>query len=179
MTALERPAFMLNVPIIIRQAERSDVSKLEWFGQFSHFRLLIRKAYREQVHGRRILLVADFNGFPVGQVIIQLNSTNPHIADGSTRAYLYSFRVLDLFQGMGIGTRLLSEAEMLLRDRGFSYTTLSVAINNPNAYRLYRRSGYYVLGQDPGRWSYMDQYGITHEVEEPCYIMEKNLIVMR
>jgi ribosomal protein S18 acetylase RimI-like enzyme len=179
MTALERPAFMLTVPIVIRQAERSDVNKLEWFGQYSHFRLLIRKAYREQVHGRRIMLVADFNGFPVGQVIIQMSSTNIRIADGSTRAYLYSFRVLDLFQGMGIGTRLLHEAEMLLRNRGFSYTSLSVAINNPDAYRLYRRNGYYVLGEDAGRWSYVDQYGITHQVEEPCRVLEKNLISLR
>ncbi|MBC8170227.1 MAG: GNAT family N-acetyltransferase [Anaerolineae bacterium] len=179
MTALERPAFVLSVPIVIRQAERSDVSKLEWFGQYSHFRQLIRRAYQEQAHGHRLILVADFNGFPVGQVIIQMRSTNSRIADGSTRAYLYSFRVLDLLQGMGIGTRLLHEAETLLRNQGFSYTTLSVAINNPNAYRLYRRNGYYVLGEDPGRWSYVDQDGITHQVEEPCRIMEKNLIRMR
>ncbi|HEX2620954.1 MAG TPA: GNAT family N-acetyltransferase, partial [Phototrophicaceae bacterium] len=175
MTALDHPVFMLQAPVTFRIAERADVIKLEWFGQFTHFRQLMRRAYHEQQHGRRMILVADFNGFPVGQVVIQLASNNIRIADGNTHAYLYSFRVMDLFQGMGIGTRLLHEAETLLTERGFKYATLSVAKDNMGAFRLYRRNGYYVIGEDPGHWSYVDQYGITREVVEPCRILEKRL----
>jgi ribosomal protein S18 acetylase RimI-like enzyme len=166
---------ILEIPITFRLATREDVPKLEWFGQFSHFRNLIRRAFKEQIRGKRMMLLADFNGFPIGQVFIQMESTNIDIADGISRAYLYSFRVMDLFQGRGVGTRLLYEAETLLIEKGFAYTTLSVAKDNPNALRLYQRNGYRIVGQDPGRWNYVDQYGITRYVEEPCYVMEKEL----
>lgn len=166
---------LIEIPINFRIAVREDVPKLEWFGQFTHFRSLIRRAYREQLRGRRLMLVADFNGFPIAQVFIQLESTNSDIADGISRAYLYSFRVMELFQGRGIGTRLLQEAEAILIEREFDSATLSVAKDNEKALRLYQRNGYRIVGQDPGRWNYVDQYGITRHVEEPCWVMEKTL----
>jgi ribosomal protein S18 acetylase RimI-like enzyme len=165
----------IEIPITFRIATREDVPKLEWHGQFAHFRSLIRRAYKEQLRGRRMMLVADFNGFPIGQVFIQLESNNSDIADGFSRAYLYSFRVMDLFQGRGIGTRLLYESEAMLVERGYRYATLSVAKENEGALRLYQRNGYLIVGQDPGRWNYVDQYGITRYVEEPCWVMEKSL----
>jgi ribosomal protein S18 acetylase RimI-like enzyme len=175
MTIREHADMIVEIPITFRVATREDVPRLEWFGQYTHFRNLIRRAFREQLRGRRIMLVADFNGFPIAQVFIQLQSTHDHIADGMSRAYLYSFRVMDLFQGRGIGTRLLQEAEALLMARGFEITTLSVAQENTDALRLYQRNGYRIVGQDPGRWQYVDQYGITRYVEEPCWVMEKQL----
>ena len=56
------------------------------------------------------MLVADCNDFPIGHIFIQLSSGEQHIADGRRRAYLYSLRVMDMFQGRGIGTRLIDEA---------------------------------------------------------------------
>jgi ribosomal protein S18 acetylase RimI-like enzyme len=168
------PTYMLlEMPISFRLARQEDVDKLEWFGQFSHFRRLIRHTYREQLKGKRLMLLADFNGFPIGQVFIQLESTNFLSADGVHRAYLYSFRVMQLFQGRGIGTRLLHEAEQLLIKRGFNTATLSVAKTNPNAIRLYLRSGYDIVDEDDGRWSYFDHRGVQHFVEEPCWVLEK------
>jgi ribosomal protein S18 acetylase RimI-like enzyme len=176
MTPFERSSeLVLEIPVTIRVAIREDIPKLEWYGQFAHFRNLIRRAYREQLKGRRLLLVADFNGFPIGQIFIQLDSANGIVADGRNRAYFYSFRVMDMFQGKGIGSRLLQEAESILIERGFRYATLSVAKDNPGAFRLYERQGYYVVGQDPGQWNYVDQYGVTRYVEEPCWVLEKRL----
>lgn len=175
MTAVDPPQITLKIPLTIRPAQRDDLAKLEWFGQYAHFRQLIRRAFYEQVRGRRLLLIADFNGFPVGQVILQFESTSREIADGWSRAYLYSFRVLELFRGLGIGSYLLREAESLLVSRGFQFVTLSVARENGRALRLYLRTGYSIVREDPGEWRYMDQYGQIHEVVEPCYIMQKQL----
>lgn len=175
MTALDRVTMTVHLPVTFRFAEKSDLPKLEWFGQYSHFRTLIRRAYREQLRGRRLMLLADVSGFPVGQIFIQLESNNDTVADGYMRAYLYSFRVMEMFQGHGIGSRLLSEAESLLIKHQFQYATLSVAKNNERAFRLYRRSGYRVFGEDPGDWNYVDHRGITHYVHEPCWMLEKKL----
>ncbi|MCU0498963.1 MAG: GNAT family N-acetyltransferase [Anaerolineae bacterium] len=177
MTPLERAAMILEIPVTFRTANRIDVDKLEWYGQFTHFRNLLRRAYREQLRGRRLMLVADFNGFPIGQVFIQYDSMNELIADGWSRGYFYSFRVMEMFQGKGIGTRLLYEAESVLVERGYQFATLSVALDNPRAFQLYQRNGYEVIGQDPGRWHYVDDLGVTRYVEEPCWILEKALSI--
>lgn len=175
MTTYEPAALMLQMAVTIRLATKTDVPKLEWYGQFTHFRNLIQRAYREQVRGRRLMLVADLNGFPIGQVFIQLESTNQLIADGRVRSYLYSFRVMEMFRGMGIGTALLHESEAILRGRGYSVVTLSVAKDNPDALRLYQRNGYRIYADDPGQWSYVDHRGITRFVDEPCWMLEKKL----
>lgn len=175
MTASEPETLTLNIPVTFRIADKSDVHKLEWYGQFTHFRNLIKRAYREQQRGRRIMLLADFNDFPIGQVFIQLASSNSLIADGNSRAYLYSFRVMSLFQGQGIGTRLLHEAESILTEHGFKTTTLSVAKENAGALRLYQRNGYQIFGEDAGKWSYVNHKGVTCYVEEPCWILKKGL----
>lgn len=177
MTALDDVALTLHLPVTIRRAEKADLAKLEWYGQYSHFRALIRRAYREQLRGRRVMLVADVNDFPVGQLFIQLTSSNSRVADGHDRAYLYSFRVMEMFQSQGIGAQLLHSAETLLARRGFQYATLSVAKHNERAFRLYRRSGYRIFGEDAGEWSYVDHHGHTHRVKEPCWMLEKKLVL--
>lgn len=176
MTARELATLKLELAITLRLAQRSDLHKLEWYGQFAHFRNLIRRAYQEQLLGRRLMLVADLNDFPIGQVFIQLVSTNVFIADGQSRGYLYSFRVMEMFRGQGIGTRLLLESEHLLQERGFESVMLSVAKDNEGALRLYKRNGYRVIGEDPGRWSYIDHRGVTRNVDEPSWMLEKPLV---
>lgn len=175
MTSLDHSTMTLHLPITFRVAEKADLHKLEWHGQYAHFRALIRRAYREQLRGRRVMLLADLNGFPIGQIFIQLDSNNPRVADGWRRAYLYSFRVMEMFQGHGVGTRLLAEAEAVLIARGFGTVTLSVAKTNEGALRLYRRAGYRIFDQDPGHWHYVDHRGVRHDVHEPSWMLEKTL----
>lgn len=166
---------MLQLPVEIRLAVKSDIPKLEWYGQYAHFRALFRRAYREQERGRRLMLIADCARFPVGQVFVQLTSGDTLVADGQTRAYFYSFRVMEMFRGHGVGTRLLEEAESQVRERGFQWTTIAVTKENIAARRLYERLGYAVFRDDPGVWSYRDQHGRTRHVHEPAWLMEKQL----
>jgi len=53
---------------------------------------------------------------------------------------------------------------------------LNVSRDNLDARRLYERLGYRVVAGDPGRWSYLDEHGIRHDVNEPAWRMEKKLI---
>jgi ribosomal protein S18 acetylase RimI-like enzyme len=82
---------------------------------------------------------------------------------------------MDAFQRQGIGSALLREAEMLLRERNYASVSIAAAKENVGARRLYERHGFRVIAEDAGRWSYVDHEGVTHYVNEPCWILEKTL----
>ena len=169
----ERHSLAVQLNVVLRAATAADLPKLEWYGQFTHFRNLFRRTYREQQAGRRLMLLADLNHFPIGHVFIHFKPPNEDVITG--RAYLYSFRVMEMFRGHGIGTWLLQEAELVIRERGLQWTTIAVAKENLGAQRLYQRQGYTIYGEDSGRWNYVDHRGVTQHVHEPCWLMEKHL----
>lgn len=176
MTAQEQTHHLtITLDIEIREANRQDISQLEWHGQFIHFRRIFRRAFREQKQGKRLMLVADHNGYPVGRLFILFYSKNTLLANGYSRAYIYSFHVMDLFQGHGIGTHLMDTAESVLMDRGYHTATLAVAKDNHGAMRLYERRGYTIIDDDEGKWRYYDHRGRIRYVHEPCWLLEKNL----
>lgn len=176
MTAFELSSqFQLNLRVTVRPAVHSDIEQLEWFGEYSHYRNLIRRAYEEQLAGNRLILVADFNGFPIGQLFIQYEAHNHRIADGYNRAYFYSFRVFQLFRGKGVGTSMLTYAQRLIYHMNYRYATIAVAKDNPNALRLYERLGYHKIGEDGGSWTYVDHLGVTQYVHEPSWVLEQKL----
>lgn len=177
MTIFHPTTKILEFPIRLRLAEHDDLQKLEWYGQYTHYQQLYQRAYREQLLGNRLMLLADYNGFPIGQLFIQLHSSNKRIADGTTRAYLYSFRVLDIFQGQGIGTWLVEETESILMDRGLQWATIAVSKKNHGALRLYERLNYQKFAEDSGKWHYTDHQGSIHHINDPCWILEKHLIM--
>jgi ribosomal protein S18 acetylase RimI-like enzyme len=169
----------LHCSVAIRPAVESDLPKLEWGGQYAHFRDVYRRTFQEHQRHRRLMLVADLQGYPVGQIFLQFSSGDVSFADGRTRAYLYSLRVMEPVQGLGLGTRLIQAAEDELRGRGFSWAVIAAAIENPGALRLYERLGYQVFSEDPGRWEYVDHQGRLRTVVEPCYVLEKRIAHVR
>ncbi len=160
----------------IRTVVEADLPGLEWEGQYSHFRRIYADAYDRAVKGRSVLWVADLFGRGIiGQAFVQLVCDRPELADGHTRAYFYAFRVRPEFRGQGVGSQMMTVIEDDLRQRGFRWVTLNVARENTRARLLYERRGYRIVAPEPGRWSYPDQHGIWHSVEEPAWRMEKNL----
>ena len=174
MTALNKPTMLVEMALTLRLATYSDLPKLEWYGQYTHFRTLFRRTYQEQLQQRRLMLIADCNDFPIGHIFIQLSSER-RFSDGRRHAYLYSLRVMDMFQGQGIGTRLIEEAETLAHDRRFGWASIAAARDNPRARKLYERLGYRVVSEDEGRWSYVDHESRVRHVNEPCWILEKKI----
>lgn len=174
MTTLERPtALSIQIPVKLRLAVADDVPKMEWYGQYRHFRSLFRRTFREQQAGRRLMLVADVKNFPIGHLFVQFHDDDRD--NEANRAYLYSFRVMEMFRGQGIGTLLLHEAEARILERGIRIATIAAAKDNPGARRLYERVGYRVYDEDSGTWSYVDHRGRVRHVYEPCWLLEKYL----
>ncbi len=170
MTTIEPvPSMSVQLDISFRLARADDLPKLEWYGQYTHFREVFRRTYREQVNGTRLMLIADCNHFPIAQLFMQVG------AKKQKRTYFYSFRVMEHFRGQGIGSRLLEEAETIALAYGYHGATIAAAKNNLRARDLYQRLGYRIVSEDEGRWSYNDHEGRTRHVHEPCWVLEKRL----
>ena len=159
--------FRINAGITIRAARIEDLKKLEWYGAYAHFRDLYQRTWRDHVASRRLMMVADLNTFPVGQVWVDVT---PH-----TYAYLYALRVMEPFQGLGIGTALIETAEDIARGRGYRVIQLAVERSNTSARRLYERQGFRIFTQRVDHWSYTDHHGNIQWVQEDVFGMQKEL----
>lgn len=143
------------LPITIRALQERDVRLLEWHGG-PDLRSFYEWQWREHHLGQRDVLVAVFNGAPVGQVAIQWRDkpSHPHIPD------IQSLRVHDIFRGLGIGSRLLAACELDATQRGHTQIGISVGVDNIGARRLYERHGYHAGGQAyEDSWDYIDARG--------------------
>jgi GNAT superfamily N-acetyltransferase len=106
--------FSAYVNVTIRTCVREDLPNLEWFGLFSEHREIIHSAFaRQEEHGDNVMLVAEANGFPIGQAWIDFVKRRDERC-----ALLWAVRVLPPFQGMSIGARLVQAAERIMRQRG-------------------------------------------------------------
>jgi ribosomal protein S18 acetylase RimI-like enzyme len=161
--------------IVIRPIRDGELLGLEWDGTYTKFRRVFEQTYEDVVRGQRIILVAVAAGALVGQVFIQLSSTEQRYADGYSRGYLYSLRVRPEWQHRGLGTRLIKAAETALRARGFTAAVIAAGKDNPGAKRLYERLGYHTFGDDPGVWYFVDVNGVQQSAVEPCWVMQKHL----
>ena len=161
--------------VIIRPIRESELRALEWDGAYTKYRKVFQQTYEDAVRGQRVMLVAVVGADLVGQVFIQLSSTERRYADGYSRGYLYSLRVRPEWQARGIGTRLLKAAESTLRARGFTMAVIAAGKENPRARQLYERLGYRTFADDPGVWYFQDVNGAQQSVSEPCWVMQKHL----
>jgi ribosomal protein S18 acetylase RimI-like enzyme len=168
-------SFLSLDPVVIRPVHADDLPALEWDGVYTRYRQVFRETFEDAQRGQRVMLVAVAAGEVVGQVFVQLNSSEQQFADGATRGYLYALRVRPVWQGQGVGARLIAAAEAALRERGFTTAVIAAAKENAGALRLYERLGYRVFAEDPGRWSFTDANGKMQSVAEACWVMEKHL----
>ncbi|HRE47013.1 MAG TPA: GNAT family N-acetyltransferase [Aggregatilineales bacterium] len=175
MTSTTPRTLNIQLQITFRLAVKDDLPKLEWGGEYKHFRRVFQRTYEEQLAGERLMLLAICNDYPIGQVFMQLESWDRMFWDFRKRGYFYSVRVMEAFRGMGLGTAILHEAEQVLIERDYHSVSIAAAHTNTGARRLYERNGYRVVAEDSGRWSYVDHEGRTQQVNEPCWILEKTL----
>lgn len=162
--------------LTIRTITSEDLPDLEWGGEYTHFRRLFANAFQNQSKGNAVMWIAELPGTGlIGQAFVQLAGSRLELADGYLRAYIYSVRVRTAYRNSGIGQHIMATAEENLVQRGFSYATLNVGKDNPNAQRFYERLGYAVIAEEHGDWSYLDHRGKRRHVHEPAWRMQKKL----
>ncbi len=162
--------------LVIRAADSTDLSALEWDGLYLKYRRMYQDIYRRALQGIILMWIVETRGGEmIGQAFVLLKGSDRRTADGRRRAYVFAFRIRPAFRNRGIGSHLMTFVERDLMRRGFKTVTLNVAKDNPDALRLYRRLGYRVIGSQPGKWSYKDHEGKLHHVDEPAWRMIKSL----
>ena len=162
--------FIINLPCTIRTCRESDLSNLEWFGLLTEYRQTITDAFQRFQKGEIIMLIAEANRFPIGQVWIDLTKRREQAI-----GILWALRVFIPFQNLGIGTRLITSAEQQLKVQGFQISALGVEKDNPHAQRLYERLGYRVVRENIEVWEYTPPNGTPVQVRNEEWILHKYL----
>jgi len=176
MAALQLSNELLLDNLYMRCAEETDLTALEWHGEFAHFRRLFIDIYQQSQLGNAKIWIAEIAGRElIGQLMVSLKGSRLELADGETRAYVHGFRVQPAYRNRGIGNWMMRMVEDDLKQCSFQIVTLNVARTNTAALRFYERLDYVIVDSEPGHWTYLDQNGKRHEVYEPAWRMEKFL----
>ncbi len=173
-TMINEPAvlgqFTIAVNVAIRPCALEDLPHLEWFGLFTPHREIIHSAFKRHERGENLMLVAEANHFPVGQVWIDLARKG-----AESIGVIWAMRVIPGLQNLGIGTHLLTAAEQVLRNRGYARAEVSVEKNNTGARRLYERQGYHMVNEAGEEYSYTTPDGVPTRVTLEKFVMHKEL----
>ena len=161
--------YVVPLTVTIRECARDDLSALEWYGLFSRHREIIRDAYARQQRGENLMLLAVANGFPVGQVWVNLLRKRAESA-----GVLWAVRVYPFLQNLGIGARLLAAAEQALRDRAFAFAEVGVE-KGSRALRFYERLGYRRVGELREEYSFTTPDGERVSVPVDEWLLRKRL----
>ncbi len=147
----------------IRPLREEDVEHLEWHGG-ADLRSFYRWQWDRHHEGEREVLVAVFNGLPIGQVALHWDGKplHPGVPD------IQSLRVMHLFRGLGIGSRLIEACEMEASRRTCGKIGLAVALDNPKARKLYERLGYHADGP-----TYIDHWDYINLKDEKVLVEEE------
>lgn len=167
---LRDDAFTVSLFVTIRLCDEDDLPKLEWFGQFTEHRNIIRRAYERQQRGENVMLVADVRGEPVGQVWIDLVQKRREAT-----GMLWAVRVFPWLRNLGIGTRLITAAEGLLRHLGYTRAELGVERDNAGGRRFYERLGYRPVGTRESAYSYTTPDGEFVRIPLDEWMLRKHL----
>ncbi|WP_236783740.1 GNAT family N-acetyltransferase [Azospirillum humicireducens] len=133
-------------------------------------REIIAGAFRLQERGDGSMLLADVNGFPVGQICIDFLRKRP-----SGRATLWALRVFQPFRRLGVGVRLVRAAERLVLQRGVPFTELGVDRDNAGVLPFYERLGYEHCGRERGHFLYHTPEGRLVRVAIDQWLLQKRM----
>jgi ribosomal protein S18 acetylase RimI-like enzyme len=176
MRATYRASVRVNLELTIRPATAADIENLAWYGSQSWRLDGLRRISARQERGEVTFLVAatpapEPDGFPVGQLAIDQRTERDRGV-----VVLWSLAVIPHLQGLGIGRRLMTDAEDVARTGGFTAAELAVNKANDRALGLYDHLGYQICGERVEGFWRPDESG-TAEIweQEDCWLMVKPL----
>jgi ribosomal protein S18 acetylase RimI-like enzyme len=145
-----------------------DLQRLGWSGNRSHLRKVegqLARAARGEVE---YLAVRSPGGFPIAVGAIDYKQ---HDAAGT----LFQLATVESLRGLGIGTRLIAEAERRIRRRGLQTAMVGVEDDNPRARNLYERLGYEVCSLEEQSWETEDERGNPYTKHARVILLRKEL----
>ena len=135
----------------------------------------LAQRFEDSRTGIRTMLVAAIDGCAVGTISI---GGGQFQRLGSLR--LFALDVGPAFRRKGVGSALVKAVEAIAVDRELDEVNLEVTIDNCEAINLYLKLGYRICGNTvTGRWERKLDDGSSEIIEEPLYVMVKNLAKRR
>lgn len=116
----------------------------EDFSKYISQEFSVEKIENELNDENKIVLLAENKEFLIACAEIDLKNNCPEVNDNSPE--LTVLYVFEHFKGKGVGYALISEAEKLVKEKGFSGLWLTVYHQNRNALSFYKRQYYKVVG---------------------------------
>lgn len=174
MRAAAEPALdhlTLQVEVTLRRCVAEDLPLLEWDGMFTAHREIIAEAWRRHRLGENVMLVAEAQRFPIGQIWVDLTRKG-----AESIGFLWALRVLPGFQGLGLGGHLLAAAERVILGHGLCVAEIGAERHNPGARWLYERCGYQVVAEELNVYEYTTPEGQSVHRAEPQWVLHKPLL---
>jgi ribosomal protein S18 acetylase RimI-like enzyme len=162
--------FTLPLHVDIRLCVKDDLADLEWFGLFTEHREIFLREFERQERGENIMLIAEANTLPIGQVWIDLEKHRE-----ASAGFIWAVRVIPWLRNLGVGGRLMTAAEHVCRDRGLVYAELGVERENHEAKRFYERRGYRMIGSMQDEYSYTTPNGMPMTIPMDVWVLRKKL----
>lgn len=151
--------------IIYRKANKTDVNKLsilyktvyiQTYGtegvsdEFANF--IIKQFSVERLQNLieknpDTIIVADYNSNLVGVAEIEFNKQCP--INNIVAPELNKLYILEWFCGKGVGSKLLAEAEKVVKAKGINEMWLWVLVTNSRAISFYEKQNYKWIGNAP------------------------------
>lgn len=121
----------------------------------------------KQADGWTTYLTVWSGAEPVGSGVISWAAPHHPAGGRDTHPELKNVGVAPAWQGRGAGTRLITAAVALIRERGCAGVSIGVSVDNPEAARLYARLGFWDTGvRETTRYQYPDEAGVLQDIVE-------------
>lgn len=153
--------------LVVDDLRADEVSNVDWSGSPSHLRSVataIARGHKEVEY----LAVRAPDGQPVSKGGIDFTQRPGN-------GVLWQLATMEQLQSLGLGTRLIEEAERRIRARGIPFAALGVEDHNVRARALYERLGYVPFGRESSAWDQEDEHGNISRYETVLTLMHKAL----
>jgi ribosomal protein S18 acetylase RimI-like enzyme len=154
--------------LVIDDLRHEDVARIGWSGSKSHVRAVAEALARVPAGDVEYLAVRAPTGDPVAKGGVNYTA---HADAGA----IWQLATHPELQSLGLGTRLVREAERRIRRRGLRWAILGVEDNNPRARALYERLGYEAYGREATSWEQEDELGNATMYETEVALLRKHL----
>lgn len=135
----------MELTLTVRDFEAEDLGDLDWSGEAEHVNA-VAEALMASYSGQVVLLVVVL---PNGRLVASGGVDFRLSPEAGT---LWMLSVHETFQGLGIGTTLITALEDRVRETGLRTARMTVEHDNARAAALYRRLGYAEVGSVLESW---------------------------